>query len=98
MAPAKELAGLALQKRLLLAASQAHRLVLASELQRVVGPLRWLDRMQTHVRPFLAVGAPVAGFWLTRRSKGLTRWVATGLGAMRLVKMLRRALRGADSN
>jgi hypothetical protein len=92
MVPSKELARLALQKRMLLAESEAQRLVLASELHRLITPLRWVDRLQTQVRPLWMVGAPVAGFWLTRRSKGMTRWLSAGFGALRLVKTLRRVL------
>lgn len=96
MAPAKTLAQLALQKRLLQAESAAQRLVLAAELQRVIAPVRWLDRVQTHMRPLLVVGAPVAGFWFTRRSKGMTRWITTGLGAMKLLQSVRKSLHRSD--
>jgi hypothetical protein len=97
MDPAKELAGLALQKRMLLAESEAQRLVLAAELHRVITPLRWMDRVQSQVRPLLLVVAPFAGFWLTRRSRGMTRWLTAGFGAMRLVRTLRRMIPRAAS-
>jgi hypothetical protein len=92
MAPAKVLAQLALQKRFLLAESEAQRLVLTSELRRAIRPFRWLDRLQVQARPVLMVGVPVAGLWLAHRSKGLKRWVPAGLGALRLLKSLRRML------
>lgn len=92
MAPAKALAQLALQKRFLLAESEAQRLVLVSELHKAITPLRWLDRFQAQVRPVLVVGAPMAGLWLARRSKGIKRWVPAGLGALRLVRNVRRWL------
>lgn len=97
MDPAKELAGLALQKRMLLAESEAQRLVLAVELHRLITPLRWMDRVQAQVRPLLLVGAPIAGFWFTRRSRGATRWLTAGFGAMRLVKTLRKMLHRLDA-
>ena len=97
MAPSKALAQLALQKRFLQAESEARRLVLASELRRAIAPLRLLDRVQTQARPVLAVGLPVAGFWLARRSRGIKRWVTTGLGALRLAQSLRKILHRSDS-
>lgn len=93
MDPAKALAQLAVQKQLLLAESEAQRIVLAAELHRVIAPLRWMDRLQSTARPVLTIGAPLAGFLVARRSKGLKRWVATGLGALRLTKTLRNFLR-----
>ena len=98
MAPAKALAQLALQKRFLLAESEAQRLVLASELRRVIGPLRWVDRLQTSAGPLLRLATPVAAFWLTRRSKGLKRWVPATFGAMRLIRSLRTVLHRSDSH
>ena len=92
MAPAKALAQLALQKRLLLAESEAQRLVLASQLHRALTPVRWLDRLQMQSRPLLVVGAPLAGFWVARRTKGMKRWVTAALGAVRLAHSARRLL------
>jgi hypothetical protein len=97
MAPREALAELALRKRLLLAESEAQRLVLASELKRLLRPLHWLDRVQTRFRPLLALGAPLAGFWLTRRSKGVKRWAVAGFGVLRLLQSLRKGGRRPDS-
>jgi hypothetical protein len=93
MAPSKALAQLALRKRFLIAESDAYRLVLASELTRLMGPTRWWERL----RPVLVVAAPVAGFWLTRRSKGMKRWAVAGWGALRLLKTLRSLLHRSPS-
>jgi hypothetical protein len=92
MAPEKALAQLALQKRLLVAESEAQRLVLASALHRAAAPLRLADRIQSQARPLLMVGAPLAGFWIASRTKGMKRWVSTGLGVLRLAKSVRRFL------
>lgn len=92
MAPAKALAQLALEKRLLVAESEAQRLVLASALHRATAPLRWVDRVQGQARPLLMVGAPLAGFLVARRTTGLKRWISSGIGIMRVVQTLRHAL------
>jgi hypothetical protein len=99
MAPAKSLASLELQKRLLLAESEARRLVLAAELNHVVRPVRFLERWQLRARPLFLVGVPVAAYALARRSRGKTRWIATALGAARVFSSLRHYLRphAADS-
>ena len=93
MAPAKALDRLALQKQLLVAESEAQRLILASALHRAMSPLRLADRIQSQARPLLMFGAPLAGFWFARRSKGMKRWVSTGLGAVRLAQTVRKILR-----
>jgi len=90
MSSSKALAELVLQKRFLLAESEVRRLVLTSELQRVIAPVRWWDRFNIGARPVLAIGLPVVGFWLARRTKGVRRWVTTGLGVARLIQSLRR--------
>jgi hypothetical protein len=90
MAPAKALEQLALRKRLLIAESDAQRLVLASALHRATSPLKWLDRAQAQAGPLLTVGAPIAGFWFARRTKGLKRWISSGWGVLRLAQTLRR--------
>lgn len=92
MAPGKALEQLALQKRFLCAESATLRLVVASELQQALAPLRWMDRLPTRLRPLLWLGLPVAGFWFARRTKGPTRWVSAGLGAVRLLLTIRRFL------
>jgi len=92
MAPAKALAALALQKRLLVAESEARRLVLASELTRISRPLRWIDAAHLKIRPRLVAGLPMAAYLLARRSRGLTRWAAAGMGAARLYQSLRQYL------
>ena len=93
MAPAKALSRLALQKRILQAESDAHRLVLASELHRVTRPLHWVDRVQLQARPVFVAGIPIAAYLLARRTKGVTRWVAAALGAARTFRSLRQHLR-----
>lgn len=92
MAPAQTLAQLALQKRLLLAESEARRLVLASELNRLLRPLNWVDRLQLYSRPLMRVGAPVAAYFMVRRSKGFTRLIASAFGAARVYYGARRYL------
>lgn len=89
MAPAKALEQLALQKRLLLAESEAQRLILASALHRATSPLKWVSRVQSQTRPVMTVVLPLVGFWVARRSRGMKRWVSTGLGALRIAKSLR---------
>ncbi len=97
MAPGKALEQLALQKRFLRAEADVHRLALASEVQGLLAPFRWMERFQSQLRPILLFGAPVAGFWLTRRKRGMTRWVAVGLGLLRLLYTIRRFLRPSGS-
>jgi hypothetical protein len=98
MAPAKALANLALQKRLLLAESEARRIVLASEMNRVARPLRFLGRVRLQARPLLMVGVPVAAYLFARHSKGKSRWIVTALGAARAYSSLRRYLRPASAD
>ena len=95
MAPAKELARLALQKRILLAESEARRLVLAIELSRLIRPVRWIDRFKIQARPLLLTLSTGLTYLFVRRSRGPTRWVATLLGASRLYRGLRHYLSGA---
>ena len=92
MVPAKALAQLALQKRFLQAESEARRLMLGSELHRATRPARWVEQWRLRARPLLLLVAPAVGFWYVRRSKGMKRWLATGLGAMRLLHGFRRFL------
>jgi len=99
MAPGKTLAQLALQKRLLLAESEANRLVLASELSRLSRRFHWLDRFQYQARPFMRLGTPLAAYLFARRSRGVTRWIASALGGARIYygarRFLRRSLAGS---
>jgi hypothetical protein len=85
MAPAKELADLATQKRMLIAESEACRIALAADLGGVIAPLRWVDRIRLRGRPALWLGLPLVGYLLRRRLASPTRWVALGLGALRAV-------------
>jgi len=93
MAPAKALAQLALQKRLLQAESGARRFVLAADMSRLTRPMKWVDRVRHYAPLMLLNGAPVVAYLLTRRAKGMTRWVARGLGAVRVLGGLRHYLR-----
>lgn len=91
MAPQKALDQLALQKRLLLAESEAHRIVIASAFHQASTPLRWVDRIQAQARPFIKMGVPLAGFLLMRR-KGMGRWVSAGLSAVKIARKARKLL------
>ena len=97
MAPAKELARLALQKRLLLAESEARRMVLAIELGRALRPVQWVNRFKTQAGPVLLTVGTGLTYFFTRKSKGPTRWVAAILGATRVYRGMKRFLGGTKS-
>lgn len=82
MAPAKGLADLAIQKRMLIAESDACRIILSADLAGLTAPLRWADRIRSRGRPALWLGMPLAGYLLARRMPS-ARWLALGLGALR---------------
>jgi len=92
MAPAKELARLDLQKRILLAESEARRLVLAIELGRLVRPVYWVNRLKIQARPLLVTASTLLTYFYARRSKGVTRWIARALGAARVYRGVSRFL------
>jgi len=93
MSPAKELADLAIQKRMLIAESEACRATLAADLHGLTSPLHWVDRLRSGGRPAVLVALPLAGFLLTRRLPKAARWLARGFGAMRLFGSLRSLIR-----
>jgi len=93
MAPAKALAQLALQKRLLQAESEAQRLVLAAEIAHLTRPWGWFGRLRSRAHPLLVVVTPVMAFLFARRSKGMTRWVTVALGAARIYRGVRGVFR-----
>jgi hypothetical protein len=97
VAPAKALADLALEKRLLLAESEACRVALSADLHHVTAPLRWVERLQTRSRSWLLLAAPIAGLLLARRLPRPARWATSSIGvlpALRLGLKLVRLLRG----
>ena len=74
MAKKSELARLQIQKRLLVAKSEIHRQTLELELERLRESTAWIQKGVHLVRsslPFLAVGAPVAGYFVAKKRKGL---------------------------
>lgn len=93
MVPAKTLADLALQKRLLMAEADAYRVTLAADLHRVVAPLRWVDMAQSRLRPVMWIGAPLAGILLTRRLPSVARWVSRGFALLRTLRSVQGMIR-----
>ena len=89
----KALTDLAVQKRLLVAESEANRIALGAELRRVLTPLEWLDRMRSKTAPLLLLGAPIAGYLATRKLPGALRWVSRGMRVFRVFKVLGTVLR-----
>jgi len=80
---------LARQKELLLAEAELHRCILATELQRIRHPLNWLKwhRSPSHSwHRLLILGAPIAGFLLSRRRSGIGYWLGRALGGFRIIR------------
>ena len=90
MAAAKALSDLAARKRLLQVESEISRFTLATDLQRLTAPVRWVDRFQPFALPAALVGAPLT-FLLLRRMLPLIAagWMPSAGAVFRLVRRLR---------
>src|SRR5688500_10165707 len=74
MAKNSEIARLQIQKRLLIAKSEIHRQTMQLELQQIRESTAWIGKTISVVKtslPFLAVGAPVAGYFVAKKRSGL---------------------------
>ncbi len=91
MGSGQTLDDLARQKRLLLVEADLRRAVLAVELDRAARPLQWLGQAGHQARrwrPVWLVAAPLLGFMLARRARGLGRWIELAVGAARILPQI----------
>ncbi len=81
--------GLAERKQLLLAQSEAHRLLIRLECQNLKSSVSWLKPVGgvvKAVRPYRWVMGAAAGLLLARRGRSLLQWALRGWEAWRFVR------------